>query len=300
MRAPRTAKPGPNTGRESSHYNTPAAAGRRGHGHVRLRPGRPGSSLPHRPRRWATRPRAQVIRDIYIAYIWALSQVFPLSGGYNVVMTPRLIRDIHRMMFASTMGEQAGQYKTANNTTEQPDGTLLATMLPHERVQEFINMLSNRINSRFIESYHHGSVSKLLSIAGCVCDILAIHPFSGGNGRPARLSSTYLLERAGYHFARLYSLDAIILERHAEYHAALLAAQRNFYVSREDMTKWIEYYIHCVFVQWLRAYQYVKPGGTPGAAYVFSGPGRHSEVAAGDRRISRPWSGAVDASPGSA
>jgi len=205
--------------------------------------------------------REQTIRDTYVAYVWALSRPFPIGGGHNVVITPDFICDVHRMMFESTKGNDAGVFKKTDNRIVRLDGTVLAHMLPHGRVEEFVGALCDRINSQFIESSRHGSVSKFLSVAEFVCDFLAIHPFLDGNGRVARLLSTYLLERAAYHFARFYALDAVILERHLDYYNTLLTSQRDFYASTEDLTPWIEYYIDCVFMQWLRAYQYIK--GTP-------------------------------------
>jgi hypothetical protein len=208
-----------------------------------------------------TKHRGQAIHDIYCAYVWALSRPFPIAGGDNMVVTPEFICELHRMMFASTKQQDAGVFKQSDNQIERLDGTVLAHMLPHGRVEEFINALCERVNSQFIESDRHGSVSKFLSVAEFVCDFLAIHPFGDGNGRLARLLSTYLLERAGYHFARFYSLDAVILERHIRYYDALLTSQHSFYMPEENMSSWIEYYTDCVFMQWLRAYQYIK--GTP-------------------------------------
>ncbi|MCK4340688.1 MAG: Fic family protein [Phycisphaerae bacterium] len=200
--------------------------------------------------------RATAIHSIYRAYIWALSRPSPLEGG--AVLTPEFIREVHRRMFSNTKGDQAGRYKTKDNKVRRLDGTVLAFMLPHQRVPELMEVLCDRINAQFLEAERHGSVSKLLSIAEFVSDYLGIHPFADGNGRTARLLCTYLLERAGYHFARFYTLDAVILERHLEYYRALLTGQRAFYTDKEDLTHWIEYFTDCVFVQWLRAYQYIK------------------------------------------
>jgi Fic family protein len=91
-----------------------------------------------------------------------------------------------------------------------------------------------------------------------VVDFLAIHPFSDGNGRTARLLSTYLLERAGYHFARFYSLDTIILERQQAYYKALFDSQREWYKESEDLTPWVEFYLNAIFTQWLRAHEAIR------------------------------------------
>ena len=71
----------------------------------------------------------------------------------------------------------------------------------------------------------------------------------------ARLLSTYLLERSGYHFARFYPLDSVILETRGAYYEALFRAQRDWWGAQEDLTPWIEYYVDSVYAQYLRAYQ---------------------------------------------
>lgn len=201
--------------------------------------------------------RATTIRSIYTAYIWALSRPFPLEGGDNVVLTPVFIKNVHRLMFGATRPTHAGQYKKKDNVIKRGDQAL-ARMLPHHRVADFLDALCSRLNQQFLDSMRHGSASKFLSTGEFICDFLSVHPFDDGNGRVARLLSTYLLERAGYHFARFYALDAVILERHVQYYEALLSAQRHFYLSDEDLTPWMEYYIDSVYTQWLRAYQNIK------------------------------------------
>jgi Fic family protein len=197
--------------------------------------------------------RVKAVRSIYMAYVWALGLAFPLEGGN--VLTPDLITELHRRMFQSTRGEAAGRYKAEDNAVKRRDGTVWVRMLPASRVAEFLECLCNRLNRQFAEAGRTANVSKILSIAEFVCDYLAIHPFRDGNGRSARLLSTYLLERAGYHFARFYALDAVILERRVEYYDALFAAQRHLYMDNEDATPWIDFYIDAVYTQWLRAHE---------------------------------------------
>jgi Fic family protein len=103
-----------------------------------------------------------------------------------------------------------------------------------------------------------GDPSRFLTTAEFILDFLAIHPFHDGNGRTARLLSTYLLERCGYHFARFYPLDNVILENRDAYYEALFLAQRRWYEADEDLSPWIEFYTDMVFNQYGRALQRVK------------------------------------------
>ncbi len=130
--------------------------------------------------------------------------------------------------------------------------------LPSSRVEEAIKKLCVRTNTDFEKNRTDKEKPLLTIIAEFLVDFLAIHPFKDGNGRTARLLSTYLLERIGYHFAPIYPMDAIINERRTEYFQALFSAQRNWYSEDEDLTEWVEFYIDAVLDQWERAYQKIK------------------------------------------
>lgn len=196
--------------------------------------------------------RVKGSQDTYKAYIWALSQPSPLAGGGLINVD--FIFQLHKHMFFRTKPAAAGKPKSANNQIVFGERALL-TMLPFERVEEFLTRLCDRLNSQFKIADNSGRYSKLLAIGEFVLDFLAIHPFGDGNGRTARLLSTYLLERAGFHFARFYSLDSVILDRHAEYYHVLFESQRHWYAGDEDITPWIEFYMSSIFAQWLRAHE---------------------------------------------
>ncbi len=191
------------------------------------------------------------MRDLYRAYIWALSRPSPLAGG-GVISTD-FIQQLHRQAFQRLRPDIAGRFKQANNQITWLNTTL--HLLDSSRVPEFLRALCDRTNGLFRVADTSGGYSKLMAIAEFVVDFLAIHPFEDGNGRTARLLSTYLLERAGFHFARFYPVDTIIEERHGEYYTALLVSQRHWYTDREDLTLWLEFYTDVVFTQWLRAHQ---------------------------------------------
>lgn len=194
--------------------------------------------------------RQKAIRSIFEAGVWALSRDW---GNY---ITYDFVIELHKRMFASTRPDIAGKIK------ESPviiaGGGYYIETLPPAKAEEFLKSLCERTNSILLEARESTSASMLLTVAEFVSDFLAIHPFSDGNGRIARLLSTYLLERCEYHFARFYPVDSIILETRKRYYDALFYAQRNWYLESEDMTSWIDYYVETIFVQWTRSYQRVK------------------------------------------
>ena len=190
--------------------------------------------------------RREAIRSIYNTYVWALSDQRRTFLSYDYVL------EIHRRMFASTKADVAGRIK--DKRVEIRGGGYSIKTLQPDKTEDFLRTLCERAN----EAYMSGEDSRFLITAEFILDFLAIHPFHDGNGRAARLLSTYLLERSGYHFARFYPLDSIILETRSDYYHALFSAQRQWYQTDEDLTAWVEYYTNAVFNQYLRAMQRVK------------------------------------------
>lgn len=193
--------------------------------------------------------RQQAVKSIYEASVWALSREWKPFVTYDFVL------ELHQRMFTSTKPDVAGRIKTGAVLIR--GGGYNIETLRADRAEAFLRALCARANATLEDARDASSSSMFLTTAEFICDFLAIHPFSDGNGRTARVLSTYLLERAGYHFARFYPLDLIILESRGRYYESLFQAQRRWYLDDEDMTAWIDYYAEAVFVQWMRARQRV-------------------------------------------
>lgn len=73
-----------------------------------------------------------------------------------------------------------------------------------------------------------------------------IHPYYDGNGRTARLLTTFILHAGGYDLKSLYSLEEYYAHNLGAYYEAIsIGNSHNCYMGREeaDITKWIEYFI---------------------------------------------------------
>ncbi|MBI3835022.1 MAG: Fic family protein [Planctomycetes bacterium] len=194
--------------------------------------------------------RLKTTRSIIDACYWALQYKDPTIVSYEFVM------DLHRRMFLSTHSGIAGKPKS-KDVWIRGAGYNVKT-LPPAKVDEALKALCARTTQQFVSGHDSSETSMFLCAAEFVCDFLVIHPFADGNGRTSRILSTYLLERAGYHFARYYPLEQVILETKPRYYEALFQAQRRWYHSDEDITVWIEYYTSSVFEQWERALRRVR------------------------------------------
>ncbi len=73
-----------------------------------------------------------------------------------------------------------------------------------------------------------------------------IHPYFDGNGRTARLLTTFILHAGGYDIKGLYSLEEYYARNlNAYYEAINIGPSHNYYMGRSDadITSWIDYFI---------------------------------------------------------
>ncbi len=73
-----------------------------------------------------------------------------------------------------------------------------------------------------------------------------IHPYYDGNGRTARLLTTFILHLGGYDLKGLYSLEEYYARNLGSYYEAIsIDESHNYYLGRAeaDITKWVEYFI---------------------------------------------------------
>lgn len=190
--------------------------------------------------------RMLAVSSIIRTLLWTLVEPPSEFVSFDFVL------EIHRRMFETTSPEVAGLIKTKRVSIE--GGLYAVRTLPPEKSELFLRELCDRANVDLVAA----DTSRFLTTAEFILDFLAIHPFHDGNGRTARLLSTYLLERSGYHFARFYPLDTVILENRDAYYEALFRAQQRWYQADEDLTPWVEFYTDMVFNQYVRAFQRVK------------------------------------------
>jgi len=207
--------------------------------------------------------RLGVARGIYKAYLWALTE------DRKDAVTVSFLKELHSRMFekSSHYGEIAGKIKSQEIVIS--GSRYHVTTLTHTKAEKALEKLCDRVNADFSRNSRDRHKPLLLIIAEFVIDFLAIHPFRDGNGRTARLLSTYLLERIGYHFAPIYPIDSIINENRKAYFEALFNGQKNWYLSTEDLTEWVEFYVDCVLEQWERAYRKIKRSPRDSVSLLF-------------------------------
>lgn len=75
---------------------------------------------------------------------------------------------------------------------------------------------------------------------------VTIHPYFDGNGRTARLLTSYIMRKFGYGLKGIYSLEEYYAKNLNDYYQALAThPHHNYYYGRNeaDLTSWLEYFI---------------------------------------------------------
>lgn len=87
-------------------------------------------------------------------------------------------------------------------------------------------------------------------IAGIAhAELAAIHPFTDGNGRTARLLATLILYRANYDFRKLFALDNYYNKNRPEYYKAIHLGKNYLERSNASLTDFLEYFVRGFLVE---------------------------------------------------
>jgi Fic family protein len=154
-------------------------------------------------------------------------------------LTVPLVLHLHRQIFAYS-GGNGGHLKTDENLIVSYEGGQREVVFappPPEEVEFLLTELLARYGALKIEGQTH----PLVLIGALVLDFLAIHPVADGNGRLARLITTYELLSQGYGVARYVSLEQRIFESKNTYYDRLYRSQRDWHEGEHDIWPWVTY-----------------------------------------------------------
>lgn len=82
--------------------------------------------------------------------------------------------------------------------------------------------------------------------------LVAIHPFWDGNGRTARGLSTLILQRHGFGFKNLLSLEVVLANFRDDYFTAIERALGSTFQTEYDSTVWLEFFVNFLMIDALR------------------------------------------------
>jgi len=157
---------------------------------------------------------------------------------YEPLSVPLLLH-LHRQLFEHA-GGRGGYLKTDENlivSSERGHREVVFTPPSPEETEFLLREAIDRSNAAKSAEVGH----PLILVGALILDILAIHPVADGNGRLARLLTTYELLSQGYGVARYVSLEQRVYESKNTYYARLYESQRGWHTGEHTIWPWISY-----------------------------------------------------------
>lgn len=89
--------------------------------------------------------------------------------------------------------------------------------------------------------------------------LVAVHPFTEGNGRTVRAFATLVLFAEGYDIKKFFSLEEYFDKDAERYYQALTVSdQKHQSLSQRDLTPWLEYFTQAMAVELTRVKEQIK------------------------------------------
>jgi Fic family protein len=175
-------------------------------------------------------------------YAAALSFVDFLSKG-EIAIDEAVIQQIHWLLMKGIHDTklQPGNYRTEPNWIED-QGIKVYESPFHIDVPILMRDFSLWLRE-------NDSPNPILKAGIAHAHLIAIHPFVDGNGRTARLLATLLLQRSGYGFRNLLSLDAYYQRNRDSYLNALKQSIGERFTVDYDFTSWLDFFTFSILMQ---------------------------------------------------
>lgn len=198
--------------------------------------------------------RARDIQEVinYRKVVELLDELNFKRGGYDLGM----LKEIHKTTVYNIVPEdEAGVLRTTQVVIrEEGTGEVIFKPPPFVEVPYLLEDFFAWLNSKETKDLH--PVLKA-GIAHYV--LVAIHPFTEGNGRTARAFATLVLLRENYDLKRFFALEEHFDQDAARYYEAFaLVDKQTPNIGQRDLTPWLEYFTEVVAVELVKIKEKVK------------------------------------------
>jgi len=156
-------------------------------------------------------------------------------------LTVPFILHLHRLLFQHA-GGRGGYLKTDENfivSYERGYREVVFEPVNPKDTEFMLRELVDRCNAAQAAAAGH----PVILIGALILDLLAIHPVADGNGRLARLLTTYELLARGYGVARYVSLEQRIYKSKNTYYQALYDSQQRWHTHEHTIWPWVSYLV---------------------------------------------------------
>lgn len=179
-------------------------------------------------------------------YYLALQQVEKWVGSAPSYMpeavqeiTETRIRKLHALLFSGRRAKPT-PYRDGQNVIREASGEIV--YMPPE-AKDVPGLMAD-----LLKWIHQSSPDLPIPIIAGVAhyQFVTIHPFYDGNGRTARMLTTWLLHQGGYDLGKFYSLEEFYANDLSGYYDALVVhPHHNYYFGRNeaDITSWLDYFL---------------------------------------------------------
>lgn len=173
----------------------------------------------------------------FAGYRDAIDAIMRLEG-YEPLSVP-FVLNLHRLLFHHA-GGQGGRLKTDQNLiVSYEHGRREIVFTPATPADT--EFLLTELLTRYEQAKREARTHPLVLIGALVLDLLAIHPVADGNGRLARLLTTYELLSQGYGVVRYVSLEQRVFESKNTYYTRLRESQLGWHDGDHSIWPWTAY-----------------------------------------------------------
>ena len=161
-------------------------------------------------------------------------------------MTEKLIQRLHALVEHGVRARPT-PYRDGQNVIRDSASGAIVYMPPEAKdVPHLMAAMVNWVNGAEEEQLPAPLIAALVHY-----QFATIHPYYDGNGRTARLLTTFILHRSGYGLNGLFSMeDYHARDQEGYYHALAVHPHHNYYYGRAtaDLSPWVAYFIRTLAV----------------------------------------------------